>query len=432
MSTLNEVANMLIEFQVENFRSLKGRQTFSMVGAALTEHVNTNTFDSGLKGFDRLLRSAVIYGANAAGKTNMLRAIHFMKTFVLNSASETTAPNPYSPFKLSKATTKAPSEFQITFVQGGTRYEYGFTLGPTRIEHEWLTEHVQSRSRTRARAMFDRVWDSRSKKHTWTYGPYFKGQKSTWSEATRDEALFLSTATQLNSTQLRPVFDWFQKKLVVIVGEINFNQSLSLKLWDQPEGKENLLSFLKEADIGIVDINIEKQPVPSGALVMVGEPMLERKKGSQAATIAKVVLSHMSDDPKSPVQFDFEEESSGTKILFKSAGAWLNVINNGEVLLYDEIDTNMHPKLLGFLIQKFHSDVTNPNNAQLICTTHNTSLQSRDFFRRDQIWFVEKERNGASKLYPLTDFRPRGDEAIERGYLRGRYGATPVLPDVSS
>lgn len=422
---------MLIEFQVQNFRSFKERQTLSMVGAALPEHVKSNTFDSKLKGFDRLLRTAVIYGPNAAGKTNLMRAMQFMQAFVISSASTTGAAQyPYRPFKLSKATSGAPSEFEITFVQDGVRYEYGFSMGPKQIEREWLIEHVQSRSRTRGRKLFERIWDKRAAKYSWDFGSFFKGERSTWSNSTRAEALFLSTATQLNSVQLRPVFDWFQKKLVVIVGQTSLNQSLSLQVWDEPDGKDRLLPFLKEADLGIVDMQIQKEPIPLGGNIILQGPqaMLQQRAGHPTPDLVKITLSHASDDPRKPVGFDFDEESSGTQILFKTAGAWLNVIKNGEILLFDEIDTNMHPKLLTFLIQKFHSDSTNPRNAQLICTTHNTSLLDREIFRRDQFWFVDKNRTGASKLYPLTDFRPRNDEVIERWYMRGRYGALPVLP----
>jgi uncharacterized protein len=423
---------MLIEFQVQNFRSFKERQTLSMVGSPLSEHEKSNTFDSKLKGFDRLLRSAVVYGANAAGKTNLMRAVQFMQAFVLSSASTTGAAQyPYRPFKLSKMTRGAPSEFEITFVQNGVRYEYGFSIGPKQIEREWLVEHVQSRSRTRGRKLFERTWDKRAEKYNWDFSSFFKGERSTWSNSTRAEALFLSTATQLNSLQLRPVFDWFQKKLVVVSGQTTLNESLSLQLWDEPDGKERLLPFLKEADLGIVDVQIQKESLPLGGRIIVqaSQPMLQQRPGQPTPDILKVTLSHASDDPKYPVGFDFEEESSGTQILFKTAGAWLNVIRNGEILLFDEIDTNMHPKLLMFLIQKFHSDSTNRKNAQLICSTHNTSLlDQRDLFRRDQIWFVEKDATGASRLYPLTDFSPRNDEVIEKWYMRGRYGALPVLP----
>ena len=422
---------MLIEFRVGNFRSFKERQTFSMVGAALPEHLKENTFDSGLKGFDRLLRTAVIYGPNAAGKTNLMKAVQFMKEFVISSASTSGASQyPYSPFKLSKAMCKTPSEFEITFIQNGARYAYGFSMGAKQIEKEWLIEHVQSRSRTRGRKLFERTWSKKAKKYDWKFGSSFKGERNTWSNSTREEALFLSTATQLNSTQLRPVFDWFQKKLVVVVGAMTLNESLSLRLWDEPDGKERLLPFLKEADLGIVDVQIEKQPLPLGGGIIVGTnpAMLVQRPGSPTPDIMKVILAHASDDPKNPVGFDFTEESSGTQILFKTAGAWLNVMKNGEVLLFDEIDTNLHPSLLTFLVRKFHSNSTNPNNAQLVCSTHNTTLLDQGIFRRDQFWFVEKQRTGASRLYPLTDFSPRKDEVIERWYMRGRYGALPVLP----
>jgi hypothetical protein len=351
-----------------------------------------------------------------------------VQSFVISSASTTgSAHYPYQPFKLSKATRNAPSEFEITFVQNDTRYEYGFHMGPKIIEKEWLVEHVQSKSRTRGRLLFDRTWNKRENKYIWEFGPSFKGERRTWSNSTRAEALFLSTATQLNSLQLRPVFDWFQKKLVVIAGQTTLNQSLSLQIWDQPDGKARLLPFLKEADLGIVDINIEKTALPVSGGVVIGPGILQPRAGLPPDVI-QVKLSHASDDPKNPIAFDLDDESSGTKILFLTAGAWLNVIGNGEVLLFDEIDTNMHPRLLTFLIQKFHSDSTNPSNAQLICSTHNTTLLDREIFRRDQFWFVEKDKVGASKLYPLTDFKPRNDEVIERWYLRGRYGALPVLP----
>jgi uncharacterized protein len=425
---------MLIEFQVQNFRSFKERQTLSMVAAALPEHLKSNTFDPNLRGFDRLLRAAVIYGPNAAGKTNLMHALQAMQSFVISSAATTGSGTqyPYRPFKLSKTTRNQPSEFGITLVQNGRRYEYGFSVGEKQVEKEWLIEHVESKNRTRGRKLFERIWDKKRKSYDWDLGQSLKGEKTTWRNATRDDALFLSTATQLNSAQLRPLFDWFKKKLVVIAGQTQLNRTLTLQIWDEPDGKKRLLPFLKEADLGIVDIAIQREPLPQGGAVLIQGPdtMLHHRPGQPAPDYLKIKLSHASDDPELPVEFDFEEESSGTKILFTTAGAWLNVIKNGEVLLFDEIDTNMHPKLLSFLIQKFQSNTTNPNNAQMICSTHNTTLLDKEIFRRDQFWFVEKDNGGASKLYPLTDFSPRNDEVIERWYMRGRYGALPILPAV--
>jgi hypothetical protein len=229
------------------------------------------------------------------------------------------------------------------------------------------------------------------------------------------------------------VFEWFQSRLVVIAGEVQLNETLTYRLLDEPNGKERLLPFLKEADLGITDLTAERENIPSGGMFLsLGEQAMLDARPGVAPGVLKVTLSHQSEDPDSPVGLNFEDESSGTQILFKTAGAWLNVFAKGEVLLFDEIDTNIHPRLLRFLVQKFHSQKDNLYNAQLICSTHNTSLLDQELFRRDQIWFVEKDRAGKSKLYPLTDFNPRNDEALENWYMRGRYGALPLLPENDS
>jgi len=417
---------MLIGFQVENFRSFKERQTFSMVAGNYPEHLNQNTFDPKLRGFDRLLRTAVIYGPNAAGKTNLLKAIKFVKDFVVTSAASTASPYPYSPFKLSAACAKKASEFQISFVQDGARYEYGFSMGPKQIESEWLTEYRHLGLKSRPRDLFTRTWRPKGG-YEWKFSPSLKGERSTWSKSTRPDALFLSTAIQLNSAQLRPIYEWFQTRLVVIAGNVKLNQTLTLNVLEEPNGKERLLPFLREADLGIADFDIKREPVPQGGGVVLGaRPILHASKINGAQFIT-VTLTHPSDKPGVMVGLPLDEESSGTQILFNTAGAWLNVIANGEVLLFDEIDTNLHPRMLRFLIERFQSK-KNSKNAQLICSTHNTTLLDRQMFRRDQFWFVEKQKNGASKLYPLTDFSPRNDEVLESWYLRGRYGAQPLLP----
>jgi AAA15 family ATPase/GTPase len=401
-----------------------------MVVGPYTNLTRTNTFDPRLKGFTKLLRSAVVYGANAAGKSNLLRAIKFMKDFVVTSAAATTGQYQYTPFKLSKTFRTRPSEFQIAFIQKGLRYEYCFAMGPKRIEREWLVEYSHAGARVRGRTMFDRTWDAKKEKYHWKFSDYLKGQRSVWSESTRPDALFLSTAVQLNSSQLLPVFEWFKDKLMVITGDVRLNDSLTLRLLEQPNGKERLMPFLQEADLGITDLTIEREAIPTGGIILnKGGLMLDAPTGGAQPNIVTVTLSHSSDNPKESVGLNFEEESSGTQILFKTAGAWLNVFAKGEVLLFDEIDTNIHPKLLKFLVKKFHSSKDNLHNAQLVCSTHNTFLADQEIFRRDQIWFVEKDRTGSSRLYPLSDFNVRNDEIVDRWYLRGRYGALPLLPD---
>jgi hypothetical protein len=153
-----------------------------------------------------------------------------MKSMVLSSAATATSVYPYSPFKFSRKTRQAPSEFQIAFAQDGARYEYAFTMGPERIEKERLIEYAPSRVRAKGREMFVRTWDRQKKDYAWKFSSFLKGQREVWSKSTRQDSLFLSTAIQLNSVQLRPVFDWFQKRLVVVVGNVSLNQSLTLSL----------------------------------------------------------------------------------------------------------------------------------------------------------------------------------------------------------
>jgi hypothetical protein len=416
---------MLIEFQVKNYRSFRDHQVLSMVAGRFTEHIDANTVAAEIPGFDRFLRSSVIYGANAAGKTNLLRALQLMQTLVLNSAAAPPASVlPYDPFKFSKSSRREPSEFVVAFAESGTRYEYGFAFDAERIHEEWLVEYVHPRGRT----IFERAFNAKTRKYDWKFSEFLKGHRSLWSESTRPNALFLSTAIQLNSKQLLPVFEWFQKRLVVITGFASLNPTLTIKLLESPGGKAKVLPFLQEADLGITGIEFTREPmaIQPGTIMIGGASLIEQMPGNRVPNLLKIKLAHAGEGNEQ-IGMDLSDESAGTQVLFRSAGAWLQVWENGEVLLVDEIDTSLHPLLTRFLISKFHSQSSNPKNAQLIFSTHNTSFLNQDVFRRDQIWFVEKEVDGSSRLYPLTDFSPRNDEVLDNWYLRGRYGALPVL-----
>jgi AAA15 family ATPase/GTPase len=400
-----------------------------MVANTAKEHLETHTFDSGIPELGQLLRSAAVYGPNAAGKTNLMRALQFMQGMVINSASLSQTPQSrYDPFKFASTTRAAPSRFEVAFIQNNTRYEYGFSSGPERVDQEWLIEYPMGRGRK----IFDRAYNDKTNLYAWSFSSHFKGNRAIWRDSTRPNALFLSTAIQLNSTYLLPVFEWFQKRLVVIAGGTTLNPFLTLKLLEQPDGKRRLLPFLHEADFGIADLEIQREPIPAGAVIVSPNSIIEQSGEGKSANLVRVSFSHWSKDVEGGVALDFSEESTGTQVLFRSAGAWLNVFANGEILLVDEIDTSLHPLLTRFLIERFHSNVTNPNNAQLIFSTHNTSLLAPELFRRDQIWFVEKERIGESKLFPLIEFSPRNNEHIERWYLRGKYGALPILSELPS
>jgi hypothetical protein len=413
---------MLIEFKASNFRSMRDLQSLSLVAASGKERREENTFDTKLKGFPRLIKSAVVYGANAAGKSNLLLALLHMKSFVVSSASlQEGSRLSHMPYRLASKFAKSPSTFEITFVNDGIRYEYGFSADAERFHNEWLVAYPQGRPQR----WFERTYSRKSKKYEWYLSSKLKGNPRVWRDATRQNALFLSMAIQLNSEQLRPIFTWFQKKLVVVgIGSSLFNQSLTYKLLEDPTGKERLLKFIHAADFGISDISMSKEP-----MTVVGSPPPMPSELS-GPSIVRVSSIHNAVDTGKPVSFNLGEESNGTQTLFKSAGAWLNVLTNGEVLFVDELDTSLHPHMTRFLISLFHDSSTNPKNAQLVFTTHDTSLLDADLFRRDQVWFVEKDEKSTSRVYPLTDFSPRKDEALERGYLRGRYGALPFIGDL--
>ncbi len=416
---------MLIEFSLKNFRSFRGEQRLSLVAGPGKEMRAENTFRSTARGTPDLLRSAAVYGANAAGKSNLLRGLQQMQTIVLKSAagSQQGGALPHTPFAFAAESRTAPSEFEVLFVADGVRYQFGFSFDAERVHAEWLLAFPLGQPQR----VYERRYDEAGKRYDWHFSSGFKGNKKIWQETTRDNALFLSNAVQLNSERLLPVFHWFQRRLVVITGSVSMNQHLTLKQLEDPVGRQKVMKLLRCADLGIVDVQVRKDAVAGAP-----PPELAAAIGGQLPKAMLEVLSvsslHRAADDQSMVSLPISEESHGTQRLFNSAGAWLNVLENGEVLLYDEIDTSLHPLMVRFLVKQFHSEVMNPENAQLVFTTHDaTMLDDRELFRRDQVWFAEKNEQGESSVYPLTDFSPRHPEAIGKRYLRGSYGAIPLL-----
>jgi AAA15 family ATPase/GTPase len=373
-----------------------------------------------------LLRSAAIYGPNAAGKSNLLMALRSMKEIVVKSALNRQRGDklPVTPFKLDVKTASSPSKFEVTLISGGVRYQYGFSADQQQIYEEWLIAYPKGFPQH----WFDRVWDKKKKKYNWSMGSALQGEKKLWQKSTRENALFLSTAVQLNSEQLQPVYDWFNARLR-LAHVSGWSQGFSASLCQKKE-KAKVLSFLKAADLDIQDISVKKEvfdpdqlpaDMPETIKLMLASEM-ENKN------LLSVKTLHKRSDGKL-IAFDFdEEESHGTQKFFSFSGPWIDSLKNGYVLFIDELHDNFHPNLVKFLVQLFHNNETNPNNAQLVFTTHETSILNQEVFRRDQIWFCEKGEGRATKLYPLTDFSPRkGRENLELAYLSGRYGALPYI-----
>jgi len=421
---------MLIEFSVTNYRSFLPPQSLTLTANTSTELQEENSFISPVSNLPRLLRSAVVYGPNAAGKSNLIHAIAFMKKFVLSSAKESQEGEKIdaTPFLFNRKGSRNPSEFEVLFIQDDIRYQYGFAVNSERVTGEWLFAYPESR----AQKWFERNYDPETRKDIWYFGPKFTGLRKVWQEATRSNALFLSTAIQLNNEQLKPVFNWFDRKLRVITRGENISPGFSADECEKEEKKPKILKFVNAADPSIADISLEKKDfsmddLPPDLPQNIKETVAKDFKGKK---LTRVFFMHPSSDNGEDMPLEFNEESAGTRKLFALAGLWLNVLDNGLVLFVDELDTSLHPLLVRFLLTLLHNPEANRHNAQLIFTTHDTTVLDQTLMRRDQVWFVEKDNENATDLYPLSDYKPRKGEALQKGYLYGRYGALPFLEEL--
>lgn len=419
---------MLIEFQITNWRSFYESQVLSTVANKDKMLEESNCINSQISSCPKLLRSLVLYGSNASGKSNLILGLAFMKEMVAVSAvgiREGQALN-VTPFRLDPATREQPTEFEIIFIENNIRYQYGFSLTSKRVIREWL---LASTGR-KAQRWFEREYNTKTDKYNWYLGSNLLGghQRQLWKEATRANTLFLSTAVHWNSEQLRPVFNWFVNKLIIFSGNTVISPTFTIEKILKGIEKEKIIEFLQVADLGVTDVKVDHREAQKNDFKV--EAGKIEYVGSQTVQEPVVTLSHRGKNNEE-IGFDFlTEESHGTQRLFTYAAPILDALQQGLILVFDELDSGLHPKMMRFLISLMQNESLNKNNAQLIFSTHDTSLLDSHLFRRDQIWFVEKDKNQASKLYPLTDFSPRKDEALEKGYLMGRYGALPFFGEL--
>jgi len=416
---------MLIEFSVTNYRSFLTTQSLILTANTATELQEENSFVSPVSNLPRLLRSAVVYGPNAAGKSNLVQAIAFMKRFVLSSAKESQEGEKIdaTPFLFNRQSSRDPSEFEVLFIQDGIRYQYGFAVNSKRVTGEWLFAYPEGR----AQKWFERTYDPETQKYIWYFGPKFTGLRKVWQEATRSNALFLSTAIQLNNEQLKPAFNWFDHKLVVLAQGESISHEFSTSECEEEKKKKKIFKFMNAADLSITDISLEKKEfsmndLPPDMPQSFKEEIVKDLKGKK---LTRVFFMHPSSDNGEDLPLEFNEESAGTRKLFALAGPWLDVLDNGFVLIVDELETSLHSIMVRFLLNLFHNPESNRHNAQLVFTTHDTTILDQTLMRRDQAWFVEKDAENATRLYPLSDYKPRKGEALQKGYLYGRYGALP-------
>ena len=365
---------MLIEFSVTNYRSILERQTLNMAASAYSELESLNTFipeqdDS----VPRLLRSTVLYGPNASGKSTLIQALQFVEGQVLNSQKESQAGDDIDvvPFKLTAASRAAVSEFEVTFVEQGIRYEYGFCCNRERFTEEWLFAYPLGR----AQKWFHRVFDAEAGKDAYKFSTSFLGGKARhglWKEQTRPNALFFSTAVQLNNEQLKPAYDWFKMRLRVFDSVRGFNPGYTMQRCGKDEDRKRVVAFMNSADLSITDIQLKEtvfsvDSLPKGVPAAIRDEFLKDMAGKK---FLEPRFFHQDVNTAETVEFDKSEESDGTRALFAFAGPWLDVIENERVLVVDELDTSLHPLLVHHLIKRLHHEGT---NAQLIFTTHDTT-----------------------------------------------------------
>lgn len=415
---------MLIEFRVRNFRSLRDDQIFSFVAAASDKSlVETNTIQTGIKAAPRLVRSAVIYGANASGKSNVIKALQYMRGVVVESASLQPGQTfNVQPFRMDAVSSNQSTAFEATFILDDVRYQYGFELTSQRV----TSEHLLVYKAFKPQQWFERSYNPETGQDHYEFGSGLTGQKSVWEKATRPNSLFLSTAVQLNSEQLRPIFDWFINNLVFFNEITPLNQQVTVDMLRQTEGKQAIRNFLTAADTSIADINVVTNRV-MGRAMRFDLATGNTESSNEEQEINELQFHHETESGKAV--FGIGDESTGTQRLLFLTGPVLDILNKGLTIIIDELDSSLHPLLVRRLVNLFHSPGISTKGAQLLFSTHDTSLLDPDLFRRDQIWFVEKDRDQATTLYPITDFSPRKGENLERGYLMGRYGALPFFRD---
>ncbi len=412
---------MLIGFSVGNYKSFKETVTLSMVASSITEEEKeldeNNVFEINHK--LNLLKSAAIYGANASGKSNLIAAINFMKWFVLNSSKETQVSEAIDieAFRLSTETEKEPSFFEIVFLLEGKTFRYGFEVNAREVVSEWLFQADDSEEQM----LFERDFDN------YILDNFPEGQGI--SDKTRSNALFLSVVAQFNGKVSGKILLWFSKTLQLISGlqDTQYRKE-TLESFENESHRHDIIEFIKKLDLGITDIQITNKPLPivSQKTAMYGSlyPYSEIKPA-----VKTVHRKYDAEGKQSAIElFDIDKhESEGTNKLFALAGLLLDTLRTGKILLIDELDARLHPLITRELICLFNSNETNPHNAQLIFTTHDTNLLSSKTFRKDQIWFTEKDNKGATDLYSLVEYKVGKDASFERDYIIGKYGAIPFI-----
>lgn len=419
---------MLLRFGASNYRSIKDYQELSLVASSLKDLKVHLCESEGFK--EKILPAIAIYGANASGKTNILKALNFMVSGILKShltgRVEGGISRPF--FKLSQRYKELPSKFDCDFIHNKVRYHFGYIVDNHRILEEWLYAYPHG---TR------QVWYHRKHDSSEMYfGKFLKGKNRVIEELTRDNSLFISVAAQYNHEQLSEVYKFFKENLIFSFNNFGTLSESSKYISDECL-KDRIISFVRQADTGITSAKVVKVEVPehikdfdSKLNTLISEFTDTNKvKVKTNIDANQIIFAHRGEDGDD-IFLDINTESRGTIALIKMLGPIFDSLSAGKTIIIDELDTSMHSLLSRKLIELFNSNFTNTNCAQIVFSTHDTSILSREVLRRDEIWFTEKNSEGATEIYSLADIKSRQSDNFENGYLQGRYGGIPFLGNV--
>jgi len=414
---------MLLQFTVNNFKSIQDTTIFSMATSSKDEGKSFK-----IKKYE-LLQSAILYGANASGKSNFLKAMAFMRRVVLNQDKIilSTDKLPYYPFKLNTETEDSSSSFEMVFFINEIKYRYGFEIDNTTVYAEWLYADENGKESK----LFYRDIDENE-----LYVNRIKFKEGLKLKVSKNQ-LFIWKCDQEGGEISASILQWFIRLNMIDATENEQYINEAMKQMENKKFKKELVALVKTADIGIEDVLLEEEDVPKSIIedMPLSSELKKQLLASDSLKSMSLLTHHKKyDDNKNEVgvtTFELDvEESKGTQKFFKMSAPILNTLREGKVLIIDELDASLHPMLTKHLIKLFHDKKINKHNAQLIFATHDTNLLHESMFRRDQIWLTQKDKYGATELYSLAQFKNvRKNEDFEKKYIQGKYGAVPYLKD---
>jgi AAA15 family ATPase/GTPase len=429
---------MLLQFSVSNFRALRGLQTLNLAASNHDKSLPENTLSPDLPGLKgkRWLKGVALYGANASGKSTVIEAMEALSEWVGQSAKTTDPEEPISfidPFALDAASAEEPTAFAIVFAVGEVRFEYRVAATKTLVLHESLRAWPASREQI----WFERDWNPVKGAHDFSPdNPTGLPRHRDIEQRTLRNMLYLSKAVAENRKEVEAPFRWLVSrfKFLDLSTRSAVGGGFTLSQIDgKGEGiKRKIMNVLRHADLGIVDaVAIEKEPDDDFLKFLQSLPNdisdAMKQRGEKRPRFMEPQLLHQGPG-KSIIPLEWDRESAGTHRLFALIGPWLDILENGYTVCIDEIETSMHPIMVRELLKLIFRESDNTGGAQVIFTTHNPLFLDGTLLRRDQVWFTDKDEDGISHLYPLTEYQPRQEESLIRGYMGGRYGAVPFVP----